>query len=67
MSSPRVDELGAYGWDEERERQYREASPGPLVPARIVAEYRDRYRAQSATGEVSVRIAGRLRHQAVHR
>ena len=65
--APRTGELGAYGWDEEREREYRETSPGPLVPARIVAEYRDRYRAQGAHGEISVRLAGRLRHQAVQR
>lgn len=66
-NSEGADELGSYGWDEEREREYREMSPGRLVPARIVAEHRDRYRARGAGGELSVQVSGRLRHEATVR
>ena len=62
-----VADLVGYGWDDALE-QDRGASSNPrLLPARIVAEHRDLFRAQTAAGEVAARISGRLRHHARHR
>jgi ribosome biogenesis GTPase len=58
--------LDEWGWSEEWERE-REAFPAHLAPARVVAEHRSRYRVQSAAGERTATIAGRLRHAADRR
>src|ERR671925_903719 len=57
-------DLREYGWTDELEQHYREYSGAALVPGRVVAEHRDQYRVQTAAGELSARIAGRLRYRA---
>lgn len=57
-------DLTAFGWTEQLEQERRACSDSELIPARIVAEHRDLFRAHTAAGEVGARIAGRLRHHA---
>ena len=63
----RMTDLTEYGWDDVLAQARRASSHPELIPARIVAEHRDLFRAQAASGAVSARIAGRMRHRAVHR
>lgn len=57
-------DLHDYGWSDELDEAHRAAALPALVPARVIAEHRDRYRVIAAAGELAARIAGRLRHHA---
>ena len=60
-------DLAAYGWDFDLEEDRRAAEHAALMPGRVVAEHRDRFRVQTSDGELGARVAGRLRHHARHR
>lgn len=57
-------QLASYGWDEQFARDFDSLRAPGTVPARVVAEHRDRYVVRAADGERAAVLAGRLRHQA---
>ena len=56
--------LTALGWDADLARGFAPHAAEGRVPARVVAEHRDRYLIADAEGERPAGLAGRLRHQA---
>ena len=66
--------LASLGWDADWAAAYRAAAEvlgsrpeNAAVPARVVAEHRERYSLSTGDGEVSAVLAGRLRHEIVGR
>jgi ribosome biogenesis GTPase len=57
-------QLASYGWDEQLARDFHSLRAPGTVPARVIAEHRDRYVVRTARGERAAVLAGRLRHQA---
>jgi ribosome biogenesis GTPase len=66
--SPSLDGVFAHlsqlGWDAAYARDFSAFRARGAVPARVVAEHRDRYVVWGADGERAAVLAGRLRHQA---
>jgi ribosome biogenesis GTPase len=66
--SPSLDGVFAHlsqlGWDAAYARDFSALRAQGAVPARVVAEHRDRYVVWGADGERAAVLAGRLRHQA---
>ncbi|HEX2077027.1 MAG TPA: ribosome small subunit-dependent GTPase A [Longimicrobium sp.] len=56
--------LARLGWDGTFARDYEGLRMQEGVPARVVAEHRDRYVVADADGECAAVLAGRLRHRA---
>lgn len=56
--------LTALGWDADFARDFASHAAEGRVPARVVAEHRDRYLIADVAGERPAVLAGRLRHQA---
>jgi ribosome biogenesis GTPase len=56
--------LAPSGWDEQWARDFDSLRAPGSVPARVVAEHRDRYVVRTAEGERTAVLAGRLRHHA---
>ena len=56
--------LEPFGWDEQLARDFDSLRTPGTVPARVVAEHRDRYVVWTADGERAAVLAGRLRHHA---
>jgi ribosome biogenesis GTPase / thiamine phosphate phosphatase len=63
-STDGVHPLAALGWDAAFARDFAAFEAEGRVPARVVAEHRDRYVVAGAEGERPAVLAGRLRHQA---
>jgi ribosome biogenesis GTPase / thiamine phosphate phosphatase len=67
-SSPSMDGVSArlarLGWDSAFAGEFEGLGMQDVVPARVVAEHRDRYVVADADGERTAVLAGRLRHQA---
>lgn len=65
--SPSLDgvnaQLASFGWDEPFARDFESLRAPGTVPARVIAEHRDRYVVHAARGERAAVLAGRLRHQ----
>ncbi|HEU4883425.1 MAG TPA: ribosome small subunit-dependent GTPase A [Longimicrobium sp.] len=57
-------QLESFGWDEQLARDFDSLRAPGAVPARVVAEHRDRYVVRTAQGERAAVLAGRLRHHA---
>lgn len=57
-----MSDLQVYGWSSEWEAQV-DVTPAHEV-ARVTAEHRNSYRIQTAAGERSAKVAGRMRHRA---
>lgn len=57
-------QLAPFGWDEQFARDFDSLRVPGTVPARVVAEHRDRYVVRAADGERAAVLAGRLRHHA---
>jgi ribosome biogenesis GTPase / thiamine phosphate phosphatase len=57
-------QLVPFGWDEAFARDFAAFRQTGAVPARVVAEHRDRYVIVGEDGERAAVLAGRLRHQA---
>jgi ribosome biogenesis GTPase len=57
-------QLASFGWDEQFARDFDSLRAPGTVPARVIAEHRDRYVVRTAQGERAAVLAGRLRHQA---
>ncbi len=57
-------QLVPFGWDEAYARDFAAFRQTGAVPARVVAEHRDRYVLVGEDGERAAVLAGRLRHQA---
>ena len=57
-------QLASFGWDEQLARDFHSLRAPGTVPARVIAEHRDRYVVRTAQGERAAVLAGRLRHQA---
>jgi ribosome biogenesis GTPase len=55
--------LASFGWDEQLARDFEPLRAPGTVPARVIAEHRDRYVVRAAAGERAAVLAGRLRHQ----
>lgn len=53
-----------FGWSAELQEAFAPLAARGLTPARIVAQHRDVWRAVGADGERTVRLAGRLTHDA---
>lgn len=56
--------LVSFGWDERFAHDFDSLRAPGTVPARVIAEHRDRYVVRTAHGERAGVLAGRLRHQA---
>ncbi len=56
--------LASLGWDADFERDFAPHQAQGRVPARVVAEHRDRYVVADDAGERPAALAGRLRHNA---
>lgn len=56
--------LASMGWDERFARDFDSLRAPGAVPARVVAEHRDRYLIHTPHGERAAVLSGRLRHQA---
>ncbi|HYR09355.1 MAG TPA: ribosome small subunit-dependent GTPase A [Longimicrobium sp.] len=56
-------QLASFGWDESFARDFDILRAPGTVPARVVAEHRDRYVVRTAQGERAAVLAGRLRHR----
>lgn len=56
--------LARLGWDESFARGFEEQGMRDAVPARVVAEHRDRYVVADEDGDRAAVLAGRLRHHA---
>ncbi|WP_420128180.1 ribosome small subunit-dependent GTPase A [Longimicrobium sp.] len=59
--------LAPFGWDEQLARDFHSLHAPGTVPARVIAEHRDRYVVRAAAGERAAVLAGRLRHHASRR
>jgi ribosome biogenesis GTPase len=60
--------LSAFGWDEERSREFEGlAGKAGVEPGRVAIEFNHIFRVIVGDGEVEVTTAGRLRHQASSR
>jgi ribosome biogenesis GTPase / thiamine phosphate phosphatase len=59
--------LTALGWDATFGSAFAPFSRAGLVPARVVAEHRDRYVIATERGAAAAVVAGRLRHEATSR
>jgi ribosome biogenesis GTPase len=57
-------QLASLGWDDQLARDFQSLHAPGAVPARVIAEHRDRYVVRTAQGERAAVLAGRLRHQA---
>ena len=71
MSDKESSRLAALGWDASWAAAFDAADvvvhtreDGPLVPARVIAEHRQRYDIGDADGERSAVVSGRFRHEA---
>jgi ribosome biogenesis GTPase len=66
-SSPSMDgvnaQLASFGWDEQLACDFDSLRAPGAVPARVIAEHRDRYVVRTAQGERAAVLSGRLRHQ----
>ena len=60
-------ELSRLGWNDYWQQRFEPFAADGLIPGRIVAEYKDMYRANTATMETQAEVAGKLRHDAVRR
>lgn len=65
--SPSMDganaQLASFGWTEQIARDFQSLHAPGTVPARVIAEHRDRYVVHTAQGERAAVLAGRLRHR----
>ncbi|HEX6370805.1 MAG TPA: ribosome small subunit-dependent GTPase A [Longimicrobium sp.] len=57
-------QLASFGWDEAFARDFDTLRAPGTVPARVIAEHRDRCVVRGAAGERAAVLSGRLRHQA---
>ena len=60
-------QLASLGWDEQLARDFESLRAPGTIPARVIAEHRDRYIVRAAEGERAAVLAGRLRHHASSR
>ena len=54
-----------YGWNDSWGAKLNEIGQGEGIAARVVAEHRELYRVHTGSEEISARISGRLRHEAL--
>ncbi|NCO51675.1 MAG: ribosome small subunit-dependent GTPase A [Deltaproteobacteria bacterium] len=59
--------LEDYGWNERLAQQFAPFTQRDLVPARVIRGEKNYFRVICAQGELTVRFAGRVRHQAAGR
>jgi ribosome biogenesis GTPase len=59
--------LNDYGWNDRLARQFAPFAQRDLVPARVIRGEKNYFRVICATGELTVRFAGKVRHQAAGR
>jgi ribosome biogenesis GTPase len=54
-----------YGWSDSWAEKLNEIGRGEGTAARVVAEHRELYRVHTGSEEISARISGKLRHEAL--
>ncbi len=57
-------ELKKLGWDEFFEKEFREYERKELIPARVIAEHKNRYFLYYEQGEINAQLAGKFRYKA---